>query len=231
MYPEGYGNAFSSRYNYLKGFDGNEVFNNVLKVIGNGTIKVRPDIAEITLGVITENESLKTAQKENAEITVAVLDSLKNSGVATKDIQTESYTINTKYDYVDGKQVFKGYEVRNFLRVIIREVGRVGIIIDSAVESGVNNVGNISFTIQNPSKYYSEALRLAVEDAQKKAVVITSKLNVKIYEIPIRVVELTNEEQGQRPMAFKTSIAVTTPIEAGENAVTASVEAVFLYAE
>ncbi|GFP75668.1 SIMPL domain-containing protein [Clostridium fungisolvens] len=231
MYPDGYGNAFSSRYNYLKGFDGNEVFNNVLKVIGNGTIKAKPDIAEITLGVITENESLKTAQKENAEITVAVLDALKNNGVATKDIQTESYTINTKYDYVDGKQVFKGYEVRNSLRVTIREISRVGITIDSAVESGVNNVGNISFTIQNPSKYYSEALRLAVEDAQKKAVVITSKLNVKIYEVPIRVVELTNENQGPRPMGFKTSIAATTPIEAGENAVSASVEAVFLYAE
>ena len=67
MYPDGYGNAFSSRHNYLKGFDGNEVFSNILKVIGNGVIKVRPDIAEITLGVITENESLKTAQKENAE--------------------------------------------------------------------------------------------------------------------------------------------------------------------
>ncbi|MBK1810210.1 SIMPL domain-containing protein [Clostridium sp. YIM B02505] len=231
MYPDGYGNAFSSRYNYLKGFDGNEVFNNVLKVIGNGIIKVRPDIAEITLGVITENESLKAAQKENAEITIAVLDTLKDNGVATKDIQTENYTINTKYDYVDGKQVFKGYEVRNLLRVTIREISRVGIIIDSAVESGANNVGNISFTIQNPSKYYSEALRSAVEDAQKKAVVITSKLKVKIYEVPIRVVELTNEEQGPRPMTFKTSIAATTPIEAGENAISASVEAVFLYAE
>ncbi|QAA33098.1 SIMPL domain-containing protein [Clostridium manihotivorum] len=228
MYPEGYGGVFSSRYNYVNGIDDIGVLNNILKVTGTGVIKVMPDTAEIVLGVITENDKVQTAQKENATITAQVIETLKNLGVLSKDLKTEGYTINSKYDYVDGKQVFRGYEVRNLIRVTIRDINNIGMIIDAAVEKGVNNVGNISFTINDSSLFYSEALKLAVEDAQSKAITIASKLGVKVDIIPIKIVEQTSEmSMNANGPAFKATLA-TTPIETGENKVSATVEAVFL---
>ncbi|WP_160679438.1 SIMPL domain-containing protein [Clostridium sp. C8-1-8] len=228
MYPEGYGGVFSSRYNYVNGIDDIGVFNNILKVTGTGVIKVMPDTAEIVLGVITENDKVQIAQKENSTITAQVIETLKNLGVLNKDLKTEGYTINSKYDYVDGKQVFRGYEVRNLIRVTIRDINNIGMIIDAAVEQGVNNVGNISFTIKDSSLFYSEALKLAVEDAQSKAITIASKLGVKVDIIPIKIVEQTSDmSMSTSGPTFKATLA-TTPIETGENKVLAIVEAVFL---
>lgn len=228
MYPEGYGGVFSSRYNYVNGIDDIGVFNNILKVTGTGVIKVMPDTAEIVLGVITENDKVQIAQKENSTITAQVIETLKNLGVLNKDLKTEGYTINSKYDYVDGKQVFRGYEVRNLIRVTIRDINNIGMIIDAAVEQGVNNIGNISFTIKDSSLFYSEALKLAVEDAQSKAITIASKLGVKVDIIPIKIVEQTSDmSMSTSGPTFKATLA-TTPIETGENKVSAIVEAVFL---
>jgi uncharacterized protein YggE len=228
MYPEGYGGVFSSRYNYVNGADDIGVINNILKVIGTGVIKVMPDTAEIVLGVVTENDKVQIAQKENSTITAQVIETLKNLGVLNKDLKTEGYTINSKYDYVDGKQVFREYEVRNLIRVTIRDINNIGMIIDAAVEQGVNNVGNISFTIKESSLFYSEALKLAVEDAQSKAITIASKLGVRVDIIPIKIVEQTSDmSMNTSGPTFKATLA-TTPIETGENKVSAIVEAVFL---
>jgi uncharacterized protein YggE len=112
--------------------------------------------------------------------------------------------------------------------VTIRDINNIGMIIDAAVEQGVNNVGNISFTIKESSLFYSEALKLAVEDAQSKAITIASKLGVRVDIIPIKIVEQTSDmSMNTSGPTFKATLA-TTPIETGENKVSAIVEAVFL---
>lgn len=152
-------------------------------------------------------------------------------GVLKKDIQTKNYNIRTKYDYIDGKQVFSGYEVINSLKVVVRNIDDVGKIIDTAVNNGANNIENISFIVSDKSKYYDEALILAVEDAQNKALVIGDKLKVKVNIVPMKIIEQgEGREEYVSPMIFKAA-DVSTPIEAGENKITASIEAIFIYSE
>lgn len=199
-----------------------------LKVFGEGIVNVRPDMAEVVVGIITENAKLEVAQKENANITQQVLENIKSMGVASKDIQTQNYSINVKYDYIDGKQVFRSYEVSNYLKVLIRDIKTSGAVIDAAVKGGANSINNISFIVSDPSRYYSEALKLAVNDAQNKALAIAYKLRVNINIVPIQIVEQTGTAISPLKTSFKTAESATQ-IEVGENKIIAKIEAIFTY--
>ena len=67
-----------------------------------------------------------------------------------------------QYDYVEGRQVFRGYEVINSINVTIKNIEQVGTVIDTAVRNGVNQVSNIRFTVENEHIPYQEALSLAL---------------------------------------------------------------------
>ena len=200
-----------------------------LKVFGKGSINVKPDAAEVGIGVITENIQLEAAQEENAKITTQVINSIKAIGVLPKYIQTQNYNIRPTYDYIEGKQVFRGYEVSNNLKILIRNIDLVGEIIDIAVKNGANTVSGISLIVSDQTKYYYEALRLAVVDSQKKASVMANELNVNLNIIPIQIIE---QDKGNispiTGITFKYESG-TTPIEAGENKITADIESIFIY--
>lgn len=230
IYVSPYGSCcdHNSQYPYSYGFRAN-ASNYKMNINGKGSVMVDPDIATVSLGVITENKELKAAQEENAIISTKVLNSLINSGIEEKDIKTETYTINPEYDYVEGKQVFRGYKVTHTFKVTIKNLKKIGEIIDSAVASGANVVNNINFTISNPSIYYRKALNLAIDDAVRKAESMESSLAIVINRIPISIIE---EGQGYTPIAEKalySAPAAATPIKEGQIEIIANIKAVFIY--
>jgi uncharacterized protein YggE len=206
-------------------------YGNKLKVFGKGILSVKPDVAEVVLGIITENIQLEVAQQENANITQQVINSIEEIGVLPKNIQTQNYSIRSNYDYINGKQIFRGYEVSNNLKVIITNINSAGEIIDTAVKNGANNVSGINFIVSDQTKYYYEALRLATTDAQNKASVIANKLSVRLNIIPIQINEI--DKGTITPLGVMTlkQASGSTPIEAGENTITADIEAVFIYTD
>lgn len=207
----------------------NEKKNNKMEVEGNGKVKAIPDIAVITLGVITENKDLKTAQQQNKIKTNKVFNALNEIGVDDKDIQTIAYNINQYYDYIDGKQVFRGYKVTNKFTITTDEIDKIGLIIDTAVENGANYANEIQFKVSNPSYYYNKALTLAVEDAVKKAEDIGNTLGVYVKEVPIKIVEQNFKSNYLPRQPYYRAPEAITPIEAGEIEFKAKVTAIFSY--
>jgi uncharacterized protein YggE len=151
-----------------------------MMVEGKGIVQARPDTAIASLGVSTENIQLQTAQNENADIMIKVLNAVKAEGIPSEDIQTQTYSVQPQYDYIDGKQVLRGYQVVHMLRITIEGVERAGAVIDSAVNAGANIVSGIDLTLKNPARYYDEALGAALEDAVDKALTIGEKLSVNV---------------------------------------------------
>lgn len=200
----------------------------VMKVRGVGIVKAQPNIAVVSLGVITENKSLEIAQTENAEKSIAVINGLETMGIPNSDISTGSYVIEQQYDYIEGKQIFRNYKVTNILNVTIRDVDKVGEIIDNSVRNGVNVVNNIKFTIDNMSIYYNKALNLAVKDAMRKAVEIGNTLKVNVNKVPSSIVEENYNEAVPQPIMMK-MYAATTPIMPEEIKITAKIEGTFNY--
>ncbi|HEX7064075.1 MAG TPA: SIMPL domain-containing protein [Bacillales bacterium] len=201
----------------------------VMTVNGEASLSVEPDTVSIQLTVMTENERLSQAQQENANKMNQVIQALLQAGIPRENIQTTAYTINPRYDYVDGKQVFRGYQVTNTITVTMKNIDQTGRIIDLAVKNGVNQVSNIEFTVENQQKYYRQALSDALNNALKKARTIAETLNVPFDSTPIKVVE----ETGEMPHPVQTFAlaeqSVSTPIESGQIVIRASVEAQFRY--
>ncbi|MFZ5354380.1 MAG: SIMPL domain-containing protein [Bacillota bacterium] len=198
-----------------------------LAVQGAGKIKARPDIAAVTIGVITEDADINKAMQENNRVSAEVIKAVKMQGVEERDIQTANYVVDTQYDYIDGKQVFRGYKVTNLMEVTIRDIDKAGDVIGAAVNAGANNVSDVSFTLSNPSAYYLKALRIAVKDAGKKAEAVAQTLNTRIMPIPVKIIE---RNAGDRYTSTKLAMeAAAVPVQPGLLEVTASVEGVYEY--
>ncbi|WJE17069.1 SIMPL domain-containing protein [Halobacillus sp. ACCC02827] len=202
----------------------------IMKVTGSGTVDVIPDRAVLEVGVVTEKESLEQAQKENAAVTERVKRQLMQAGVPEEAIQTSQYTIFPEYDYVDGSQVFRGYQVTHLLQITIDQVEQTGYLIDTAVANGANRVSSITFTIRNPEQAYQQALTKALAGAVAHAGTMAETMAVQLDPTPIRMTEITNGTQPVQPFQ-KTQMlqGSATPIQPGTIGASAAVEVWFQY--
>ncbi len=199
-----------------------------LKVEGIGNILAQPDMAEVILGIVTENQQLKAAQDENTAGMTAIIQVLRNHDIPSEDIQTYSYSISPQYDFVDGQQVFRGYRVEHLLNITIRELESIGVIIDAAVQKGANVVRSIRFSVEDPSGYYQKALNAAVDDALAKARTLGQKLNLEVSPVPAHITERSFEFDTPEPLPYQAAASVT-PVQPGMIQVSARIEAVFNY--
>ncbi len=199
-----------------------------IKVTGVGAVKAIPDTAIVNLGVVTENISLEAARRENAVKSTAVINALTNMGIETKQISTGAFSIDPLYDFIDGKQTFRGYRVTNLLTVTIKDIARAGEVIDRATFSGANRVDNISFILADQTLYYDKALNLAIENALHKGSEIGNALNVEIDETPYKIVEKSIGAPTYETSAMKLS-APGTPVMPGQIEITSTILVILGY--
>lgn len=173
---------------------------------------------------------MQQTQVENAEIMNRVIQSLLALNIPRENIQTAAFNIFPQYDFIEGKQLFRGYEVTNALTVKIDDTEKAGIVIDTAVANGANSVSSIQFGLDNPELVYQQALQRALQNTQTKAQTIAQTMKLTLYPQPISIVE---EQQQNGPVLYKTlsmaSSQAGTPIEQGEISVTATVTVKYQY--
>ena len=201
----------------------------VLTVTGDGKVIAKASYVQLQIEVSTQGNNVHEAQQENANIMNRVIQSIIALNIPREDIQTASYTIFPSYDFIEGKQVFKGYEVTNAISVKVTDISQVGTVIDTAVQNGANRITSIQFKIENTDLYYQQALSLALQNAQMKARTIAETMQLSLYPQPIEIVE----ENNSGPVLYK-SIAmadqtVSTPIEQGQMSISATVRVKFQY--
>lgn len=204
---------------------------NLLRLEGLGSVKTSPDLANIFLGVISEANKLTEAQQENTEKMNNVINSILQLGVGEKNIKTENYSVDPQYDFVEGKQIFRGYRVTNNIRVTVRDMQTIGKIIDRAIESGANVVYNVNFSLADRDIYYRKALSLALVNALQKTKSIEKTLAVEVNTTPVEIVEEGGEAFQPREAYSIKAPASQTPIMSGEIEVTAKVNVSFRYVE
>lgn len=198
-----------------------------MKVQGTGRMKAQPNVSYVVLGVITEDEQLSPAQDENTARMATVITGLQRMGIPLEDIQTQSYHISPQYDFIEGERIFRGYRIEHLLNVIVREMNKIGEMIDVSVQNGVNLVNSIRFSAEDLPIYYQQALSAAIDDAQLKARTLGRKLNINVSPVPVQIVEKGFEPDVPSPVRFEA--AVITPVQPGTIDMTARIEAVFEY--
>ncbi|MDR2899110.1 MAG: SIMPL domain-containing protein [Clostridiales bacterium] len=204
-----------------------------ITVSGQGTVKVKPDVAYITLGVQTDAKVANDAQKKNTEIMNNVIAAVKAMNIAEKDIMTSGYSIYPQYDYTSNTPVITGHSVMNNITVTVRNIDTVGDVIDKAIEAGANTTNSIQFNVSDPSPYYAQALKTALADAKAKGLTIAESLGVKIGQ-PIEVIEQSNAYSSPvygniNAKAMAADTAAGTPIQSGELEISAILQVVYSY--
>jgi uncharacterized protein YggE len=200
-----------------------------MRVGGEATLSVKPDEAQINLGVLTQAPTGQAAAAENAKKLDAVLKGLRGLLGTGADIKTVGYSLTPNYRYPKegGQPAITGYTARNTVRVKTEDLGKVGQIIDAATQSGANNVEGLQFTLKDEQQALSEALRQAAVQARAKVDALASALKVKVA----RVLQVDESGQPIRPIfaqadsmrAGVMGASAPTPVEAGTIDVRASV--------
>lgn len=184
-------------------------------VAGAASIGAEPDMAAISTGVISEAETAKDALARNSQTMKKVIDGLKAQGIDAKDLQTHNFHINPRYANTKDGQAPRivGYSVTNNVRVLVRDVTKLGETVDAVVTLGANQAGQITFIVSKAESLKDEARKAAIANALRRA-----KLYAEAAGATVGPVISISEEASQArpmPMARAAMSGGAVPIEAG----------------
>ena len=156
-----------------------------LSVSGNGTVYLTPDIAYIYVGVHTEDPVIATAVNNNNTQTQALVDALKNAGIASADIQTSNFSVYTssQYDKVTGATTGSSYAVDNTVYITVRDLSKLGSLLNTAVGAGANNINSITFDVADKTAAMAQARTKAMANATSLASELAQTAKVSLGEI------------------------------------------------
>lgn len=141
-----------------------------LNLAAYGETKIAPDMAHITLGVMTEGKTAAEAMQANSVRMNAVVASLKRAGIADKDIQTSNLNLSPQYRYQENQPpVLVGYQASNTVTVTVHDLKRLGQAVDATVSAGANQVHGVSFGLEDRTAAENAAREDAVRALAAKA--------------------------------------------------------------
>ncbi len=200
----------------------------VIRITGDARIRVSPDVAVLFAGVESTDRDLARVTKEAAEQMRRVLDAIAGAGVPGADIQTTRHDIRVERPWENGRPgPITGYTVADEARVTVRDLSKLGRIIERLTAAGSNSLRGVSFEKEDPTPERARALALAYSSARTKADALARAAGVRLGS----VVSLSEEAHGTVVPTFTTAQlearAAGAPVSPGEVEISGVVEAVF----
>ena len=205
----------------------------LLTAVGNAEIRVRPDQAEVRLGVETEAPTATQARDQNAALVNKVIAAIKALGISEQNIQTSVFQLTPVRRFPTSDQTgvppIVAYNATNIVNVRTDNLDLVPRIIDEGIRAGANRVEGVNFALRNENVPQQIALKQAVENATENARAMASQLKVSL-------VQVQSVRQGglgvvSPPVFFRAAApeaGAATPILPGEITVTASATVTYL---
>jgi uncharacterized protein YggE len=153
-----------------------------ITVTGSGTVVVRPDIADVRLGVVVTKPTVKAARETAAEAMTRVIAALKKLGITDKDIQTTTVSLQPAYDYSTQTNPPKitGYNLANGVAVTIHNLDQTGDVIDDSLTAGATSLDGVTFRVDDPAKAQQQARTDAMNEAKANADTLAKAAGVSI---------------------------------------------------
>ena len=191
-----------------------------------------PDIATVSAGVVTQAEDANAAMRANAAQMDKVMKAIRAAGIAERDIQTSGINLNPQYRYAENQPpAITGYQASNTVSLKVRDIGKLGQVLDALVASGANQVNGPMFEIDEPEAAYDEARRAALAKAQARARMYAEALGLRVR----RIVSIDEGGGFQPPMPMpmmamaraEKGVAYDTAVSPGETTLAANLSVVF----
>lgn len=187
-------------------------------VSASGSVSAEPDEASISTGVSSEAKTAREALSKNTEAMKKVIAELKSQGVEPKDIQTTQFNVEPVYVYPKEGQPpnVTGYRVNNMVSVRVRNLDKLGGVLDQLVTVGANQMSGIAFNVSKAETLKDEARQQAVGNALRRAKLLASASGADVGEV-MQISEDVNF-QGPQPVVFARKMAMSAeaaPVERG----------------
>ena len=196
-------------------------------VAGVGTVTAAPDMAEVTTGVVTQAPTAAQALAANSQAMERLLQALAALDIAARDIQTTSISVSPlRRQGRDGQPPeITGYEVTNQVRVKVRELARLGRVLDQQVGQGANVIYGIHFGVQEPTPLRDEARRRAMAEARRKAELYAAAASMRVGRVV--AVQEAGAATPRAELAPRVAMSAAVPVAPGEQEIQASVTVTF----
>lgn len=201
----------------------------LLSITADATASRAPDVATLSSGVVTQANDANGAMRANAEQMTRVMAAIKGLGIAERDVQTAGISLYPQYRYAENQPpAITGYQASNTVNVKIRDLSKLGRVLEVLVANGANQINGPSFEIDEPEAVYDEARRSALKKAQARADMYATALGLRVR----RIVSIGEgggfNPPGPMPMMKMAAMdARETPVSPGETSLTASLNVVF----
>ena len=189
-----------------------------------------PDVATISTGVVTQAADANAAMRANAVQMDKVMAAIRAAGIAERDIQTSGINLNPQYKYVENQPPsIVGYQASNNVNVKVRDLSRLGKVLDAFVANGANQINGPSFEVDKPDEAYDEARLAALKKARARADTYAAALGLNVR----RIVSISEGGASfPRPMPMMRAMAMDsmakeTSVSPGEASLSVSIDVVF----
>src|SRR6187402_2860369 len=189
-----------------------------ISVSGTGRVSVQPDVADLRLGVNISRLTVDEARNDAAKTMAAILDAVSKAGVAKKDVRTSMLSVQPRYEYRDNEPPrLAGYELANVVEVMVRNLAKLGDVIDGALKAGATSMDSLNFRLNDPSPAEKQARTLAMAQARSRADVLAEAAGLTITGVS----DVTEGgAMPPRPYAAKAermalAADASTPVESG----------------
>jgi uncharacterized protein len=200
----------------------------LLNVTGTGVVYLQPDVAYINIGVHTELPTAAEAVAENNLQTQQVIEALKSFGLKEADIRTAYFSIypSVQYDPQTNERRGTTYVVDNSVYVTVRDLDKLGDLLDATLSAGANSVNSIQFDVEDKTAATKEARDAAVKDAEQQAEELAAAAGVTVGEL-----QRIDYYSSVPPQVFSSygkgggggAEAASVPIQTGQLSITATV--------
>lgn len=203
-----------------------------ISVSGIGRVTTVPDVADVRVGVMITRVKVRDAQAAAATAMQAVIAALRKTGVADKDIQTTSLSLQPVYDYSSNGTPprLTGYQIVNAVTATVRNLDTISDVVDGALAAGATTLDGITFRVDDPAAAEAQARDAAMKDARAKADALAKAAGVSITGVAS-----ISEQSGSVPVPVPylaggaaLDKAASTPISVGTNEVDVAVSVVYL---
>ncbi|CAN5781608.1 SIMPL domain-containing protein [soil metagenome] len=204
-------------------------------VTGQGDVDVAPDLATVTTGVESQAATAEAALDATSAAMREVLEAMEAAGIERADIQTSQISLTPVWSdqpvpgpgrgREDRPPMIAGYAASNLVTIRVRELARLGAVLDAVSRAGGNRIHGIGFSLAEPRRYEDEARAAAVADARAKAELYASAAGVGLG--PVLAMRETAPLDRPFPMRAMAEAAMDVPVAEGTLTLTALVEIVY----
>ncbi|MCS3745188.1 hypothetical protein FHY18_000718 [Xanthomonas arboricola] len=204
----------------------------LLNISAEAEAKRVPDIATLSASVVTQAADSNSAMRQNAEQMSKVMTAVKAAGIADKDVQTSGINLSPQYTYKENEAPrINGYQASNTVSLKVRDISKLGKVLDTLVAQGANDINGPSFSVDQPEPAYDEARVAALKKAQTRADTYAKSLGLKVR----RIVSISEGRSGGgviRPMMMAASMRsakaeMDTQVAPGESTLSITLDVTF----